>query len=741
MGSSKNQVRVWCRIKPTSEFASDVINISPDKKKLTIHLKEKKVGAVNHQAHDWVFKLDGILHHASQEEVYNDVAANFVRNALTGYNGTILSYGQTGAGKTFTISGVHENFQYRGLIPRAISQLFKQIQDFTENVISVRVSYLEIYNETLFDLLSTLPEYEDNFVPEQLNVIELDRNVYVKGLSYHLVRNEEEALNLLFEGETNRIIGQHSLNSHSSRSHCIFTIFVESHSAVESNSQYTISKLNFVDLAGSERMKKTQVITKTHAESVYINKSLSFLEQVVVAMADKKREHIPFRQSKLTYFLKDSLGGNSNTVLIANIWGEINQIDETISTLRFATRMMCVPMIPTPNKFEDHKIMVKKMKEEITQLKMELAMHDTLANRPQVNYEQLNNQQKLELKKQLENFLRGSVDALEIINIAQIHALFDIFREMYLGLEESIKIRIKALENADHLTPEINTSLPDSYSMVGEIDSPGFNIGTTTKSGKTDGTSVVQMKKAAREKEKRRSKDGLKLAEINAATEKKSDEMVTVTSENNSEKLNERSSSPLPRSIAFEEFKQEHGSEINKELSANKEKLNRFKKCYVTMAREINVIKCEIDSTRNRLEQTKEERVRGGTLYTAKGLEAISEEEFELVKTLKYLKRDYRFKFDQLLILKKEVSNWQNLVNNSRHRLIQEFENWFVECFLPTGEDAASGTQRYKLNASLENELEKFDRLQNELMVLDDLSHYQKSYTSTQHRKNFSKVK
>lgn len=132
------------------------------------------------------------------------------------------------------------------------------------------------------------------------------------------------------QGETNRIIAQHSLNKHSSRSHCIFTLYIESHSRVESNTNFTLSKLNLVDLAGSERLGKTQSYGDTQTEAMYINKSLTFLEQVVIALGDPHREHVPYRQSKLTHVLKDSLGGRCNMLLIANIWGEAEQLEETV---------------------------------------------------------------------------------------------------------------------------------------------------------------------------------------------------------------------------------------------------------------------------------------------------------------------------------------------------------------------------------------------------------------------------
>ena len=137
---------------------------------------------------------------------------------------------------------------------------------------------------------------------------------------------------MLLQGETNRIIAEHSLNKQSSRSHCIFTMYIESHSRVESKTKYSMSKLNLVDLAGSERLGKTLSQGETQVEAMYINKSLTFLEQAVIALGDQRREHIPFRQSKLTHVLKDSLGGKCSTLLIANVWGEAAQIEETVST-------------------------------------------------------------------------------------------------------------------------------------------------------------------------------------------------------------------------------------------------------------------------------------------------------------------------------------------------------------------------------------------------------------------------
>jgi kinesin family protein 6/9 len=140
----------------------------------------------------------------------------------------------------------------------------------------------------------------------------------------------------------NRTVSEHQMNKHSSRSHCVFTLHIETRSRVESSDKVLFSKLNLVDLAGSERTKKTGSSGITLKEATFINKSLSYLEQVVIALCQSNRDHVPYRQSKLTNLLRDSLGGNTKTLMVANVWPEPTHLEETISTLKFATRMMRV---------------------------------------------------------------------------------------------------------------------------------------------------------------------------------------------------------------------------------------------------------------------------------------------------------------------------------------------------------------------------------------------------------------
>ncbi len=184
------------------------------------------------------------------------------------------------------------DFKYRGLLPRTISALYQEIGNRYEKLITVRVSYIEIYNENLHDLLNKNSSHELN---TNLAIQEDPKlGVYVKGasmpevLSAHQCRTEEEALAMLFEGETNRTISEHKLNKTSSRSHCIFTVHLETRSRVESSEKVNMSKINLVDLAGSERTKKTGIEGQTVMEASFINKSLACLGQVVVALSEKE---------------------------------------------------------------------------------------------------------------------------------------------------------------------------------------------------------------------------------------------------------------------------------------------------------------------------------------------------------------------------------------------------------------------------------------------------------------------
>ena len=194
-------------------------------------------------------------------------------------------------------------------------------------------------------------------------------------------------------------------------------------------------KLNLVDLAGSERVKKTGTSGELKAESMFINRSLSYLEQVVVALGKAKpgkAGHTPYRQSKLTHLLKDSLGGNCKTLLIANIYGEASYLEETVATLQFAARVRAVQNQDVRVvEFQDPAILLKKYEHEIADLKRELSMHNSLASRSRVSYEPYSEQQRAELLEKLESFFNHDLDELELESVRQMRELLAAARQLY----------------------------------------------------------------------------------------------------------------------------------------------------------------------------------------------------------------------------------------------------------------------------------------------------------------------
>ncbi|XP_022112111.1 kinesin-like protein KIF9 isoform X2 [Acanthaster planci] len=759
MSRRGSKVKVFVRTRPTDKFAHDLIDFEMESQAVNVHAKkDARRGVVNNQLLDWSFTMDGILHNASQDQVYDQTASDLVGQLLDGYNGTLMCYGQTGAGKTFTMTGTTENYQQRGVIPRAIAQVYKEIEERGEQAVTVRISYLEIYNEAMFDLLSTLPDAIQAL--PMMTISEDEFGVNIKGLSLHLAQNEEEALNLLFEGETNRAIASHTLNQASSRSHCIFTIHVESRSRTDSTAKYMKSKLNLVDLAGSERLGKTGSEGKTQQEAMFINKSLTFLEQTIIALADKKRDHIPYRQTKLTHALKDSLGGNCNTKLIANIWGEAAQIEETISTLRFAIRMRGINIEPAVNEFFDPVVLVKKLTKEIEHLKHELAMHDTLANRSQVNYEPLSEAQRLEIQSQVRRYLDGTIDELDVVNVRQIQTVFTSFKSMVGQMEQDVEARLRSKYTLiDRMDPAAVAAAQKAgvvfddnggATYVGEVDGQGFGLGVAPSSAKPTHSAIVSAKKAKSKRGKdRASPQPTKVVQGTTSpvpsthpTEQSSPvrpaplEMresavraETASAAGSGGPLSElpqlpRASTPPLRTVAFEEFKHERGSEINRILIENKDILGAKKKQCRDLAKTINTTKEDIDQTRQAIDKVRNDRAEQGDFATENGELVISEEEFQLIRKLKELKAAYRLDYDELRQVKSEVQYCQKLVDQCRQRLITEFDTWYSECFLSSEDQQTSAQAGFGMRLGTmyngdmpEDEGEKFERLQSQLLM------------------------
>ena len=299
----------------------------------------------------------------------------------------------------------------------------------------------------MFDLLSPVPTHEQQASTLQIQE-DVRGGVVVKNSRMIVCDTEEDALNCLFEGELSRTVAAHELNARSSRSHTVYTLHIETRSRVESTDKVINSKLHLVDLAGSERCKKTGSSGLTLKEATFINKSLSFLEQVVIALSSSVRDHIPYRQSKLTNLLRDSLGGNCKTVMVANIWPESSHLEETVGTLKFATRMMRVSNDATVNVQLDKHLMIKRYEKEIRDLKQELAMHDTLQNRGRITYDQYAPDQQVEIRQTSVAFLAGETDEInDFDSLRKVREYFTQIRNIYRKLRQNVDAMTRQIES------------------------------------------------------------------------------------------------------------------------------------------------------------------------------------------------------------------------------------------------------------------------------------------------------
>jgi kinesin family protein 3/17 len=317
---------------------------------------------------------------STQKQVYDQCASGIVSSVLEGYNGTIFAYGQTGTGKTHTMDGDRKSNVHKGIMPRAFEHIFTVIKGTEGKQFLVRCSMLELYNEEIRDLLAKSDE--------KLKIRRTqDGVVLVEGLSNHEVKDADECLKLLDKGASSKAVASTDMNERSSRSHCIFSVIVEcSEPRDDGDPHITKGKLNLVDLAGSERQKKTNATGKQFKEACSINLSLVTLGNVIQALVEKNSSHVPYRDSKLTILLEDSLGGNAKTMMVAAIGPADYNYDETKNTLMYADRAKRIKNAPKINENpKDAKI--REMQEEIEKLKMKLA--EGLKNIKGFNLEEL----------------------------------------------------------------------------------------------------------------------------------------------------------------------------------------------------------------------------------------------------------------------------------------------------------------------------------------------------------------
>ena len=463
----KSNIEIYLRLKPlidnnndnTKNSKSKMIkyeieeNNNKNKIYLQIPNEYNHQGYINNFKKSYEFTFKGIFHpNSSQEEIFNKIGENIINNSLEGYNSTLFCYGQTGSGKTYTICGKNNSNTNRitpdsGIIPRLLCSFFNKIKEKEKrnnNIsYSIYISYIEIYNENAYDLFDKshlnsplenwkkIIVYEDNY-----------GNIVMKNMSMIKVEKEEQALDLLEIGNSIRHSSSTLMNLASSRSHAIFSIIIEGKNNLTDT--LTISKINLVDLAGSERFKVGNKNEAIFNENKYINLSLSFLEQVIVSLGEKdkgKISHIPYRNSLMTTILKDSLGGNCKTILIANISSDIKYIDETLSTMRFALRCAKVKNEISKNEHIDLTVLINQLQTENLLLKKALN-----ENNKKIEYsdKKLSEFEKDECKIIISDYLneKGNDKKLKVKNVNQLFYIVDFLIEYINTKEKKYKEKI-----------------------------------------------------------------------------------------------------------------------------------------------------------------------------------------------------------------------------------------------------------------------------------------------------------
>uniref|UniRef100_A0A2S2QRQ4 Kinesin-like protein KIF21A n=1 Tax=Sipha flava TaxID=143950 RepID=A0A2S2QRQ4_9HEMI len=455
----ESSVKVAVRIRP--QIAREVIdgcrictNVTPGEPQVTL-------GSDKSFTYDFVFDT-----HENQQTVYENCASNLVAGALQGYNATVLAYGQTGSGKTYTMgTGFDlENIDDTdpsavGIIPRAIHQLFDGIQTIKQQSLdsgdppphfAVTAQFLELYNEEIIDLFDTANDYSIAKTKSGIRIHEdMQHNIYVTGVSWKPINSASEALSNLRQGALSRTTAATAMNSQSSRSHAVFTINIQQKRFVKHEDEGTEStleecgtnssntrnpgefetltaKFHFVDLAGSERLKRTGATGDRAKEGISINCGLLALGNVISALGDRSRKalHVPYRDSKLTRLLQDSLGGNSRTVMIACVSPSDRDFMETLNTLKYANRARNIQNKVVVNQDKSSRT-IQFLRQEIQQLQLEIMEYKQGKRTVNENGEECVNDTYLEntmLQTELSNMrtrikaMQETIDSLTIKN-------------------------------------------------------------------------------------------------------------------------------------------------------------------------------------------------------------------------------------------------------------------------------------------------------------------------------------
>jgi len=744
--ATSETIQVFCRIRPTKSPARQLCQIDKNAGKMQLMLpKDDTSGYVNNHKEVHDFHFNGIFDmNATQSEVFDTLARPIVNNFLAGINGTIFAYGQTGSGKTFSITGGTDSYEQRGIIPRALAMIFEEIAKRQhEYSYAIFISYLEIYNDNGYDLLD--PSHDSKKLEDLPKVVmhqDEYGNVHLKNLNEQACSTIDEALNLLFVGDTNRMICETPSNDASSRSHCIFTITLEARQ--KGGMKVRRSKLHLVDLAGSERIKKTDIKGRILTEARYINLSLHYLEQVIVTLNQKaarsdKAIHVPYRNSMLTNVLRDSLGGNCKTAMLATMSLERNHLDESLSTARFAQRVAAVRNTAEVNETTDPILQVQYLKAKLNEIKEQLAVARGSMPPPQplsdedisrcqmlvtkfLESETIEGDDSAESEKKESIYQYGGLMKAVLGNPTKAGFCFELIRLSYRKLLGRAS-RDSSGESARDTSVGGPGSMPTSHTMNNQalIEQLEINIQQLRKElqqreneiniligllkGSSNALAAVTADQAASLLAKIKANGpitsgGLQGAggaeAIIAALEKgqrlppseilqaSGDRLQALKQSRGGEVTEEEKQELVDRSVAFETFRNNYPDrdKIEENKETLKERITRAK----SLGESINNDRTEISRLKERLEKLRLSRAAQHVAETETGdrpfdPESIAreptEEERLLLQEIETRKTRYQQHYSELRELRKEIETLQLMLERQRHKLQTDFEAWF----------------------------------------------------------------
>ncbi|KAH8071883.1 hypothetical protein JL720_11386 [Aureococcus anophagefferens] len=600
-------IKVCVRTRPTATFAAEQIVIDGDKNSIVINKKqtaEEAASTLNNAQTNFKFQF----HH----------------DAVDGINGTIMTYGQTGSGKTFTMLGDMNNYMHRGIAPRCIAHVFAEVGARIETAYRISCTYMEIYNERIFDLLKALSD-EDARAEYTIAEERGGRGVFVRGLTEVEVSSEAEALNLLYSGQLARTTAQHKLNRTSNRSHSIFTIRLKK----------TMESSDGASVPIDATLKK---------ESMYINQSLTYLEQ--------------------------TLGGNCATLLFACMWGEAAHLEETVSTLRLASRMMRVQNSAHAVEQADPAKLAKRQELTIRELRQELLMHDALADRSGVKYDPYTPEEQRIIAAAVRRYATaedGKDDAiLEFESAAMEEAGFVGDAEAGRGISIG-----RAADGARPPTTDMAPKAPARGRGPSEPDSPVADYCGGAFDALGGGLSPESFGVDASDKGR-----------------------------------------------AFEHYKRGAGAACNAQLAAAKQSRGAARGAAKRAAVETNDAKLAIDAAALQLRDKRAAR-RARARAAGQGEDdddVVDEEEFFLMKAERDAKRAYRDAHGDWIKAKADHETAKLAVEATKAQLLDDFHKWFADVQRETGFDDDGGDGD---DDKLDDQ-EQFDKMEMERIVSQD---------------------